>query len=393
MTPDLHSGGIPTVQPNAERPTDPRPAWERVAYSWLEREVDAGQPVDPATLAREVSVAPGFAGDLLRVLRAQRTRDPGLAELRARLVRDRISGAYLRRELAGGQRLDPAALAADVGTTTTIIRQWLASLRSQERDGGVLVEPVSHGEPSPGQLARLQAHFAAGGHQHAAVTGRPADPDRLAAAVERRYWTREVRAGQRLRPSQLAWELGGDQRSIGQQLAELRAGPSTAGERIAQLWRAQQQDPTGRPLRSSRLAWRLGVSDSYVRHVTWQLRTRTGRAPLAERLAATQKRLASPPSATARDGERDWRLDAACANLDPELFFPEPGQVPQATAAKQVCAGCGPRPVPGRGGARPAGPRRPQRHLRRHHRQRASAAAGPRLDGRGHPVRPRAGRR
>jgi hypothetical protein len=125
-----------------ERPADPRPAWERIAYTWLSREVDAGQPVDPATLAREVSVAPDLARDLLRVLRTQRARDPALWELRARLVRDRIADAYLRRELAGDQRLDPAVLAAEVGTTTTIARQWLGSLRDQQRgqqgDGGLV---------------------------------------------------------------------------------------------------------------------------------------------------------------------------------------------------------------------------------------------------------------
>jgi len=187
----------------------------------------------------------------------------------------------------------------------------------------------------------LQAHFAAGDHQQAAVAGRPADPERLAAEVERHYWIREIRAGQRLRPSQLARELGGDQRQINRQLAELRAGPPTAGERIEQLWHQQHQEPAGRPLRSSRLAWQLGVSDSYVRHVTWQLRTRHGQPPLAERLAATNQQLANPPPPVERaDGERDWRLDAACAEVDPELFFPEPGQVPQAAAAKQVCAGC-----------------------------------------------------
>jgi WhiB family transcriptional regulator, redox-sensing transcriptional regulator len=341
MTLDLHSSGIP----EQERPADPRPAWERIAYTWLAREVDAGQPVDPTTLAREVSVAPTLARDLVRLLRAQRTRDPELGELRARLVRDRITDAYLRRELAGGGRLDPTELAAEVGTSPAVTRQWLAGLRAQHESSQgleVLTEPASHGQPSPEQLAGLQAHYAAGGHQHAAVTGRPANPDRLAAAVERHYWTREVRTGQRLRPSQLTRELGGDQRAISQQLGELRAGPTTAGERIAQLWHAhQQQDPGVRPLSSSRLAWRLGLSDSYVRHLTLQLRTRHGQAPLRERLAAANQQLASPPPPVERaEGERDWRLDAACADVDPELFFPEPGQVPQAAAAKQVCAGC-----------------------------------------------------
>jgi WhiB family transcriptional regulator, redox-sensing transcriptional regulator len=343
MTLDLPAAGMPTTE-QSERPADPRPAWERIAYTWLAREVDAGQPVDPATLAREVSVAPGLARDLVRVLRGQRDRNPALEELRGRLVRDRIADAYLRRELAGGGRLDPAELAAEVGTSPAVARQWLAGLRAQHTSAQgleVLSEPVSHGQPSPEQLAGLQAHFAAGGHQQAVVSGRPADPERLGIEVERHYWTREVRAGERLRPSQLARELGGDQLLIGQQLAELRAGPSTAAERVEQLWHAQQQDSAARPLRSSQLASQLGVSDSYVRHVTWQLRTRHGQPPLGDRLAATHQQLASPPPPVQRaGGERDWRLDAACARVDPELFFPETGQVPQAAAAKQVCAGC-----------------------------------------------------
>jgi WhiB family transcriptional regulator, redox-sensing transcriptional regulator len=341
MTPD-QDATIPTA--DQEAPTDPRPAWERVAYVWLEREIDAGQPVDPATLAREVSVAPGFARDLLRLLRGHRQRDPELAELRGRVVRDRIIDAYLRRELGAGGRLDPAELAAEVGTSPVVARQWLAGLRAlHDSPQGleVLREPVSHGHPTPAQLADLQAHFTAGGHQQTAVAGRLADPERLAVEVERRYWTRELRAGQRLQPRQLARELGGDQRQLSLQLAQLRAGPATAAERITQLWHAQQQDPAARPRSSSQLAWRLGVSDSYVRHVTWQLRTRHGQPPLAERLAATDQQLASPPPNVDRaDGERDWRLDAACAEVDPELFFPEPGQAPQAAAAKQVCAGC-----------------------------------------------------
>jgi hypothetical protein len=73
--------------------------------------------------------------------------------------------------------------------------------------------------------------------------------------VERRYWTWEICAGQRLRPGQLARELGGgDQRQISQQLVELRAGP--AAERLTQLWHTQQQDPATRAaaLQPARLA-------------------------------------------------------------------------------------------------------------------------------------------
>jgi hypothetical protein len=342
MTLHVQPASLPADQ--SERPVDPRPAWERIAYTWLAHEVDHGQPVDPTALAAEVSVAPGLARDLVRVLRAERDRDSGLSELRARLVRDRITDAYLRRELQDGGRLDPAELAVEVDTSPAVARQWLAGLRTQHSSSQsleVLREPASHGRPSPAQLAELQAHFAAGGHQQATVTGGPVDAERLATEVERHYWTREVRGGEQLASGQLARELGGDQRSIGQQLATLRAGPATAGERIAQLWHAHLQDPTGRPLRSSQLAWRLGISDSYARHVTWQLRRRADQPPLAERLAATNQQLASPPSPLPPGhGERNWRLEAACAEVDPELFFPESGQAPQVAAAKAVCAGC-----------------------------------------------------
>jgi WhiB family redox-sensing transcriptional regulator len=344
MTTDSYSAAIPVDQSEQDRPADPRPAWERVAYTWLAREVDQGQPIDPNELAAEVSVAPGLARDLVRVLRAQRDRDPDLSELRGRLVRDQITDAYLTRELADGQRLDPTELAQEVGTTATVARQWLGSLRDQQpsqRGRGMLTEPVSHGQPSPEQLAGLQAHFAAGGHHRAAVTGRPADTETLAVEVERRYWTGEVRGGARLRPAQLVRELGGDQRLVAEQLQRLRAGPLTARERIQQLWDKRQQNPGARPPTSSQLAWQLGVTDSYVRHLTWQLRLRQGQASLAERLVATQQRLATPPPpVTPGDMERDWRLDAACAQVDPDLFFPETGQVPQAAAAKEVCAGC-----------------------------------------------------
>jgi WhiB family redox-sensing transcriptional regulator len=328
-----------------EPPADPRPAWERIAYAWLEREVDAGQPVTAAQLARQTSVTPAYARDLLRVLRAHRDRDPDLGELRGRLVKDRLTDAYLRRELAGGERLDPAAVAAELGTTATVARQWVHALRAQhasEQGMGALSEPASHGTPSAEQLDRLQAHFADGASQRAAVTGRPVAAEELPAEVERAYWTQEARAGQRLHPVRLARELGAAPHLVVAQLRELRAGPATARERIEQLWRAQQQDPAARPLSSSRLAWRLGVSDSYVRHVTWQLRTRAGIAPLQGRLAAAREQLTTPPPPlpTGAGRERDWRQDAACAEVDPELFFPEPGQLPQVARAKEVCAGC-----------------------------------------------------
>lgn len=36
----------------------------------------------------------------------------------------------------------------------------------------------------------------------------------------------------------------------------------------------------------------------------------------------------------------DFGGHPACADEDPELFFPEPGQVAQASVARSVCGGC-----------------------------------------------------
>ena len=337
----------PPAPTTAEAPADPRPAWERVAYTWLAREVDGGHQVDPATLAAEVSVAPRFTAELVQVLRAQRQRDPALAELRGRLVRDQITDAYLAREVQGGQPLDPAALAEQVGTTPQVARQWLHALRTQQASqdglGGMLSEQVSHGQPTPAQLAQLQAHFAAGGHQQATVTGRPPDAERVAVEVERRYWTREVRAHQPVDEAGLARELGVPRRQVAQQLASLRAGPATARGRLEQLWAEQSPDPNRAP-RSSQLAYRLGVTPTYVRHVTTALRASEGMVPLEERAAAVRERLAQPPTTPAPAGQGgDWRQQAACRQADPELFFPTErsgGYTHQVTHAREICATC-----------------------------------------------------
>ncbi|MGY1605279.1 WhiB family transcriptional regulator [Geodermatophilus sp. SYSU D00815] len=37
-------------------------------------------------------------------------------------------------------------------------------------------------------------------------------------------------------------------------------------------------------------------------------------------------------------GDESWRLDALCAETDPEAFFPEKGG--STREAKRVCAGC-----------------------------------------------------
>jgi hypothetical protein len=235
MTPDQDATIIPTAE--QDRPADPRPAWERVAYAWLAREVDATQPVDSTALATEVSVTPGFARDLVRVLRVERGRDPSLLELRGRLVWDRITDAYLARELSGGQPLDPATLAREVGTTTTVTRQWLHTLRadrqSDPRLESLRAEPVSHGRPTPEQLAELQAAYVGGGRPRAADSP-PAG--RALEGIEQLYQAREVARGEQLDPAEVARQVGLSEHYVRGTLLGLRGGTLTTAEQIEQLW-------------------------------------------------------------------------------------------------------------------------------------------------------------
>jgi WhiB family redox-sensing transcriptional regulator len=331
MTPDQDaSAAIATDE--QDWPADPRPAWERVAYAWLAREVDAGQPVDPATLAREVSVAPGFARDLVRVLRTHRQHDPELSELRGRLVRDQITDAYLARELPGGQPLDPAALAAEVGTTSTVARQWLHTLRAGQqrvrRLASLRAEPASHGRPTPDQLQALQATYADG--------GRPSLEDRHPAGsaleqIEQRYQTREVAGGQHLDPAAVAREVGVSDHYVRGTLTALRGGALTSAQRITQLWRLWEVEG-GQRLEFSQVARLVGVREGRVRQVLGTLRT-------AHRNTTTGGR-AEPALVVEDDGRQAWLDQAACRELDPERFFPESGEHTKAAEAKAICASC-----------------------------------------------------
>jgi WhiB family redox-sensing transcriptional regulator len=331
MTLDVHPAGIPADRPDPERPTDPRPAWERIAYTWLEREVDADQPVDPATLAREVSVAPGFARDLVRVLRAHRQRDPELAELRGRLVRDRITHAYLTRELPGGQRLDPAELAREVGVTTTVARQWLHTLRdgqqTDRRLASLRAEPASHGRPTSEQLQALRAAYADG--------ARP-QPDQAPAVgralerIEQLYQAREARGGRPLDPAVVARQVGVSEHYVRGTLTALRGGTLTSAERIEQLWRLWEVQG-GQRLEFADLARLVGVREGRVRQVLGPLRT-------AHRNATSDR--TERPLVIEDDSRQGWLDQAACRDQDPERFFPEPGEQVKATEAKAICSGC-----------------------------------------------------
>jgi WhiB family transcriptional regulator, redox-sensing transcriptional regulator len=331
MTPDHDTTSIPTVE--QERPADPRPAWERIAYVWLAREVDAGQPVDPTTLAGEVSGTAGFARDLVRVLRTHRDRDPELLELRGRLVRDRITDAYLTRELPGGQWLNPAELAAEVGTTTTVARQWLHSLRAgrqtDPRLGSLRAEPVSHGHPSAEQLQALQAAYASGGRPQL-EDRRPAE--RALERIEQLYQAREVTGGQLLDAGQVAREVGVSAYYVRGTLAALRGGTLTSAQRITQLWRLWEADG-GQRLAFAEVARLVGVREGRVRQVLGPLRT-------AHRHATQAERTGQPVTVVEDGGRQAWLDQAACRDRDPEQFFPEPGEQTKAAEAKAICASC-----------------------------------------------------
>jgi WhiB family redox-sensing transcriptional regulator len=331
MTLDVHRAGIPADQPDLERPVDPRPAWERIAYTWLAREVDAGQPVDPTALAAEVSVAPGFARDLVRVLRAHRQRDPELAELRGRLVRDRITATYLTRELSGGQRLDPAEVAREVGTTTTVTRQWLHTLRAGQQTDRRLAslrgEPISHGHPTAEQLHALQAAYADGGRpppEQAPAAGRALD------GIEQLYQAHEAARGEQLDPAAVAREVGVSEHYVRGTLTALRGGTLTSAERIEQLWRLWEVQG-GQRLAVADVARLVGVREGRVRQILGPLRT-------AHRNTTTDR--AARPPVIEDGGQQEWLDQAACRDTDPERFFPEPGEQVKAAEAKAICASC-----------------------------------------------------
>jgi hypothetical protein len=315
-------------------PADLRPAWERVAYTWLAREVDANQPVDPAALATEVSVNPRFTANLVQVLRVQRQRDPALGELRGRLVRDRITDAYLARELRGGTTLDAAELAREVGTTTRVARQWLHTLRaarsSDPRLAALRAEPVSHGQPTAEQLAALQAAYANGGRPEVAAAAQPAGSP--LERIEQAWRTREVGHGQHLDPTQLAGEVGGGRAYAAQTLAALRGGELTNTQRITQLWEVAERD-RGQHLDAPAVARMLGVREGRVRQVLGPLRTQ-------QRQAADQQSIQAALPLAPSEGRLGWMDQAACKGLPTERFFPEGGEGRKAAEAKAICAGC-----------------------------------------------------
>jgi hypothetical protein len=306
-----------------------------VAYTWLEREVDGGHQVDPAALAAEVSVNPRFTANLLQVLRAQRQRDPGLAELRGRLVRDRITAAYLARELRGGQPLEAAELAHELGTTARVARQWLHTLRAARsgdpRLASLRGEPASHGQPTGEQLAALQAAYAGGGRPDLEPAARPLGSP--LERIEQAWRTREVGHGEHLDPAAVAREVGVGRAYAAQTLAALRGGELTNTQRITQLWQVVERDG-GHHLDAPAVGRMLGVPAGRVRQVLGPLRTHQRQA--ADQQTTQAERLPLVPG----EGRLGWMDQAACKGLPTERFFPEAGEGRKASEAKAICAGC-----------------------------------------------------
>jgi WhiB family redox-sensing transcriptional regulator len=333
MTPDSYATGIPAGQAETERPEDPRPAWERITYTWLQQEADAGQPVTAAQLAAQTSVSPTYVADLLQVLRAQHQRDPALTQLRARLVRDQLTDLYVTRELHGGQRLDPAAIASELGTTTSVARQWLHALRgvraSDPRLASLRATPADHGQVHADQLAALAERFRSGGPLPEREPAGPVVADALTDRIELAF-RRQQATGQPLDSAQLARELGTSRHYVTSTLTALQAGAPTMRQRIEaayQQWEVQG----GRWVNLTDLARELGTSKAYVQRVISPLR-----AAHRQQRATT----AAPAVEGARLEGRGWLDLAACKDSDPELFFPERGEQAKGQAAKQVCAGC-----------------------------------------------------
>ena len=290
---------------------------------WPVRSTPASRSTRPPSPARS-AWPPGSPATWCGCCVPTSQRDPELLELRGRLVRDQITDAYLARELAGGQPLDPAELAAEVGTTTTVARQWLHTLRagqqSDPRLGSLRAEPVSHGRPTAEQLAALQAAYADG--------GRPQVEDSCAGGSGR--WsgssssTRPARspAASTLDPAAVAREVGVSEHYVRGTLVALRGGTLTNAQRIEQLWRLWEAEG-GQRLAVADVARLVGVREGRVRQVLGPLRT-------AHRNATRPSgRAERPPVVVEDDGRQGWLDQAACRDLDPERFFPESGRAGQ----------------------------------------------------------------
>ncbi len=143
-----------TLPPSQTTTADP-PAVVRIRQVWQAREANGGQRLQAAEVARELGCSDTLARLTLRTLRGQheQTADPAA-------VYDRIEHLYRTRERAGGQHLRVEQVAAEVGANPRYVAGTLYVLRALDRDG----------PPARAQWAANRQH-----------TAGPADLDQLAS--------------------------------------------------------------------------------------------------------------------------------------------------------------------------------------------------------------------
>src|SRR6266540_3832741 len=151
---------------------------------------------------------------------------------------ERVAAAWLAREVEQGQRLDPAALARQAGVSATVARQWLRAFRAARHGdptlAGLRGEPAEHRPASPEELAGLRAAYAGGGRPDL----EPQPPaDHALERIGQLYHEQEQAHGRRLDPAEVARQVGVGRAYAAQTLAALRGGTMTTAERIEQLWR------------------------------------------------------------------------------------------------------------------------------------------------------------
>ena len=118
MTPDQDATATIADQPSRSgRPIRGRRGSGSPMPGWPVRSTPASRSTRPPSPARS-AWPPGSPGTWSGCCAPTASATPSSSELRGRLVRDQITDAYLARELPGGQPLDPAELAAEVGTTS-----------------------------------------------------------------------------------------------------------------------------------------------------------------------------------------------------------------------------------------------------------------------------------
>ena len=118
MTPDSRPPAPPADQPSRSgRPIRGRRGSGSPTPGWPARSTPASRSTRPPWPARS-AWRPGSPATWCGCCAPTASATPSCRSCGAGWSRDRITDAYLARELPGGQRLDPAELAAEVGTTS-----------------------------------------------------------------------------------------------------------------------------------------------------------------------------------------------------------------------------------------------------------------------------------